>query len=137
MKIAIHKSNWGFSKEWINYCEKNKILYKIVNCYSSDIIDQLQDCDTLLWHHHHTDAKDVLFAKGLLFSLEQAGKKVFPEFNSGWHFDDKVGALFINEESGSALGRHPPARGPGSTACLPIACRALQGSPARAAYWTK
>lgn len=97
MKIAIHKSNWGFSKLWINYCKKNSISYKIVNCYNSDIIDQLEDCEILFWHHHHSDAKDVLFAKGLLFSLEQAGKKVFPEFNSGWHFDDKVGQKYLLE----------------------------------------
>lgn len=97
MKIAIHKSSWGFSAEWINYCEKNNIPYKIVNCYSSDIISQLGDCEVLLWHHHHSDAKDVLFAKGVLFALEQAGKKVFPEFNAGWHFDDKVGQKYLLE----------------------------------------
>lgn len=97
MKIAIHKSSWGFSPEWINYCEVNKIPYKVVNCYDSDIIEQLEDCEVLLWHHHHTDAKDVLFAKGLLFSLEQSGKKVFPDFNTGWHFDDKVGQKYLLE----------------------------------------
>ena len=97
MKIAIHKSAWGFSKSWIAYCERKGINYKIVNCYDSDIIQSLKDCDALLWHHHHSSAKDVLFAKGLLFSLEQAGKKVFPEFNSGWHFDDKVGQKYLLE----------------------------------------
>ncbi|MGV8995268.1 MAG: ATP-grasp domain-containing protein [Flavobacterium sp.] len=97
MKIAIHKSSWGFSSEWINYCEKNNVPFKIVNCYDSDIISQIEDCDVLLWHHHHSDAKDVLFAKGVLFALEQAGKKVFPEFNSGWHFDDKVGQKYLLE----------------------------------------
>ena len=97
MKIAIHKSTWGFSADWINYCEKAKIPYKIVNCYDTDIVEQLADCDLLMWHHHHSDAKDVLFAKGLLFALEQAGKKVFPEFNSNWHFDDKVGQKYLLE----------------------------------------
>ena len=105
MKIAIHKSPWGFSKQWIQYCEENHISYKIVNCYDSDIIDQLEDCNILLWHHHHTDAKDVLFAKGLLFALEQAGKKVFPEFNSGWHFDDKVGQKYLLEAINAPLAK--------------------------------
>ena len=36
-KIAIHKYTWGFSKEWINYCEKNKIPYKIVSRRPGDI----------------------------------------------------------------------------------------------------
>lgn len=97
MKIAIHKSSWGFSAEWIAYCEKNNIDYKIVNCYDSDIISQIDDCEVLLWHHHHSDAKDVLFAKGVLFAVEQAGKKVFPGFNSGWHFDDKIGQKYLLE----------------------------------------
>jgi glutathione synthase/RimK-type ligase-like ATP-grasp enzyme len=96
-KIAIHKSSWGFSPEWINYCEKNNIPHKIVDCYNSDIIEQLEDCQVLFWHHHHSDAKDVLFAKGLLFALEQAGKKVYPNFNTGWHFDDKVGQKYLLE----------------------------------------
>lgn len=105
MKIAIHKSSWGFSSEWINYCEKNNIPYKIVNCYSSDIISQLADCEVLFWHHHHSDAKDVLFAKGVLFALEQAGKKVFPEFNSNWHFDDKVGQKYLLEAIGAPMAK--------------------------------
>jgi len=103
MKIAIHKSSWGFSPEWINYCEKNNIPYKIVNCYDTDIISQLEDCEVLFWHHHHSDAKDVLFAKGVLFALEQAGKKVFPEFNSNWHFDDKVGQKYLLEAINAPL----------------------------------
>lgn len=103
MKIAIHKSSWGFSSEWINYCEKNNVPYKIVNCYDSDIVSQIEDCEVLFWHHHHSDAKDVLFAKGLLFALEQAGKKVFPEFNANWHFDDKVGQKYLLEAVGAPL----------------------------------
>lgn len=97
MKLAIHKSSWGFSPEWIKYCDQNSIPYKIVDCYSSDIIQQVADCDVLFWHHHHSDAKDFLFAKGVLFALEQSGKKVFPDFNSGWHFDDKVGQKYLLE----------------------------------------
>lgn len=104
-KIAIHKSSWGFSEEWINYCKKNKIPYKEVNCYNTNIIEQLGDCCCLLWHHHHSNAKDVLFAKGVLFALEQAGKKVFPEFNSGWHFDDKIGQKYLLEAVDAPLAR--------------------------------
>lgn len=97
MKIAIHKSSWGFSPDWIKYCQENNIPHKIVNCYDSDIVTQLADCDVLLWHHHHILAKDKTFAKGLLFALEQAGKRVFPDFNTGWHFDDKVGQKYLLE----------------------------------------
>lgn len=69
----------------------------MVDCYANDIIDQLIDCELLMWHHHHTNPRDILFAKQLLFALEQAGVKVFPDFNSGWHFDDKVGQKYLLE----------------------------------------
>jgi glutathione synthase/RimK-type ligase-like ATP-grasp enzyme len=50
-----------------------------------------------MWHHHHIDAKDVLFASSLLFAVQQSGKKVFPDFNTNWHFDDKVGQKYLLE----------------------------------------
>lgn len=97
MKIAIHASPLGFSRDWIAYCVKHTTDYKIVNCYDSNIIAQLSDCDLLLWHHHHAGPRDVLFAKQLLFSLQQAGKNVFPDFNTCWHFDDKLGQKYLLE----------------------------------------
>jgi len=45
----------------------------------------------------------VLFAKPLLFSLEQAGITVFPNFKTGWHFDDKVGQKYLLEAIGAPL----------------------------------
>jgi glutathione synthase/RimK-type ligase-like ATP-grasp enzyme len=97
MKIAIHHNEGSFSERWIAYCEKNKIDYKIINCYDSDIVKQLEDCDGLMWHHHQSNYKDVLFAKQLLYSLKIGGKRVFPDFNTCWHFDDKVGQKYLLE----------------------------------------
>ena len=103
MKIAIHYRKRLFTDRWIAFCEEQKILYKIVNCYDTDIISQLEDCDVLMWHHTPKDPKDPLFAKQLLFSLEQSGKKVFPNFYTGWHFDDKVGQKYLLESIGAPL----------------------------------
>lgn len=102
MKIAIHKSG-GFSERWIEYCEKNHVDYKIVNAYDSDIVEQVKDCDAFMWHFFHNSYKDALFAKQLLFSLLHAGKRVFPDFNTGWHFDDKVGQKYLLEAIGAPL----------------------------------
>lgn len=103
MKIAIHYGKGSFCESWIEYCKKNGIQYKLVNCYDSDIIKQLEDYDALMWHHHQSNYKDVLFAKQLLTSLELSGKKVFPNFNTGWHFDDKVGQKYLLEAIGAPL----------------------------------
>ncbi|MBE7688661.1 hypothetical protein F6A46_10515 [Tenacibaculum finnmarkense genomovar ulcerans] len=97
MKIAIHKKKGSYSDRWIEYCNEKRIDYKIVNAYSNNIIEEVADCDIFLWHHHHGYFADANFAKQLLFSLEQAGKVVFPNFNTGWHFDDKLGQKYLFE----------------------------------------
>jgi glutathione synthase/RimK-type ligase-like ATP-grasp enzyme len=97
MKLGIHFTKNSYCGRWIAYCESNKIDFKIVDCYANDIVDQLRDCDALLWHHQQGSPKDILFAKQLLFSLEQSGKPVFPDFNTAWHFDDKVGQKYLLE----------------------------------------
>ena len=102
MKIGIHKGK-GYSKHWIAYCEDKGIPFKVVDCYRSDIVQQLSDCDALMWHYRHDDYRDMLFAKQLIFSLEAAGKKVFPNSNTCWHFDDKVGQKYLLEAIGAPL----------------------------------
>lgn len=105
MRIAIHKSSWGFSPDWIAYCIKRNIEYKIVDCYSSSIVEDVADCDIVMWHHHHSIPKDVLFAKQLLFALQHSGKKLFPDFNTGWHFDDKVAQKYLLEALNAPLAK--------------------------------
>lgn len=97
MKIAIQPLKGSFSDRWIEYCKSNHIEYKLVECHSSDIIQQLEDCDALMWHFHHVSPKDFLFAKQLLYSVQLSGKAVFPDFNTVWHFDDKVGQKYLLE----------------------------------------
>lgn len=103
MRIAIHSRHGSFSDRWIIYCKENNIPYKLVNCYDTDIIEQLNDCDGLMWHHHHLDYRDTLFANHLLYSLQQSGKKVFPNFNTSWHFNDKVGQKYLLESIGAPI----------------------------------
>lgn len=97
MKIAIcHTHSKGFfSERWINYCEKNNIQYKLVDAYDTDIMQQLEDCDAFMWHFSNYNYKDALFAKQLIFSLQLAGKRVFPDIKTCWHFDDKVGEMYM------------------------------------------
>ena len=99
MKIAIHdsKEKHFFSDRWIEYCSRNNIPFKVVNAYDNDIINQLNDCDIFMWHHSNYDYRDALFAKQLIYSLETIGIKVFPDFNTTWHFDDKVGQKYLLE----------------------------------------
>jgi len=103
MKIAIHHRPGSFSERWIEYCQKNSISYKIVDAFDNDIIQQVKDCNAFMWHHHHGQFKDVLTAKRILFALEQASIKVFPDFNTGWHFDDKIAQKYLLEAINAPL----------------------------------
>lgn len=97
MNIAIHNRIGSFSDKWIEYCKTYGIKYKLVNCYNSDIIQQLGDCDGLMWHWSQSDSKAILFARQLTYSLEQKRIKVFPDSKTCWHFDDKVGQKYLLE----------------------------------------
>lgn len=97
MKIAIHHRAGRFSDRWIAYCEQQNIPFKIVNAFDSNIIEQVKNCDVFMWPHHHAQYKDVLTAKRILFALEHAGVRVFPDFKTGWHFDDKVAQKYLLE----------------------------------------
>lgn len=103
MKLAIHHRPGSFSDRWIAYCEQQNIPFKVVNAFDSNIIEQVKDCDVFMWHHSHGHYKDVLTAKRILFALEHAGVKVFPDFKTGWHFDDKVAQKYLLEAIGVPL----------------------------------
>ena len=97
MKIAIHKDQGSFSDRWISFCNEANIPYKIVNCYDNDIISQLSDCDGLMWHWNLYDYKSVLFAKQLSLALEKKAISIFPDVNTSWHYNDKLGQKYLLE----------------------------------------
>ncbi len=101
--LAIHHRSGSFSDKWIEYCILNKVPYKLVDCYRSDIVEQIKNCDGLMWHWAHYDHKAVLFARQLIYSLEKMGKKVFPNAHTSWHYDDKVGQKYLLEAVAAPL----------------------------------
>jgi glutathione synthase/RimK-type ligase-like ATP-grasp enzyme len=100
MRIGIHNGNYGFHPYWIEYCRNRSIPYKLVNCHDNNIIEQLNNCDALMWHFSHGISIDIIMAKQLMFTLLHSGKIVFPDFYSSWHFDDKLGQKFLFESLG-------------------------------------
>src|SRR5690606_27066352 len=103
MRIAIHHRDHSFSEQWIAYCDANNINYKLVDGYSTDFIKDVRGCDIFMWHHNHTTYQDNLAAKTILFTLQQIGIKTYPDFNTGWHFDDKVAQKYLLEAIGAPL----------------------------------
>ena len=99
-KVAIHHREGSFSNKWIEYCEKNGIEYKLVNCYSSSIVKDLSDCNILLWHWHHYEYPAKLMAKQLVYSLTLKGIKVLPNIQTCLYYDDKLGQKYLFESIG-------------------------------------
>jgi hypothetical protein len=97
LKIAIHHTPGSFSDRWLSYCREQDIPFKLVNCYDTDITAQFDDCKGLMWHWDQNDYKATLFARQLTISLEKKGISVFPDVNTSWHFDDKVGQKYLLE----------------------------------------
>lgn len=97
MKLAIHHTPGSFSDEWVKYCKEKGLEFKIVCCYDSDIIEQLNDCEGLMWNWIHVEYQSVLFARQLIYSLAKKGIKTFPSPDTCWHFDDKVGQKYLFE----------------------------------------
>lgn len=102
MPIGIHHTrDGGFSSRWISYCDAKGIPYEIVDAYTSDIVSRLAGCRAFMWQHHQSNYKDAIFAAQLLHSLEIAGKKVFPNSSTNWHFDDKIAQKYLFESIGA------------------------------------
>jgi glutathione synthase/RimK-type ligase-like ATP-grasp enzyme len=96
IKLAIHhKTKGSFSERWITFCSLHKIAFKIVDVFSSTFFADLEDCEALLWHFHHNSPRDMMVAKSIIHSVQQSGKKVFPDINTSWHFDDKVAQKYL------------------------------------------
>jgi hypothetical protein len=101
--LAIHHISYGFTQRWIEYCEINKIPFKKVNCYDTDIINQLKDCSALLWHWNYDDYKDRLIAPSLILSVEKMGLLTLPNSDSCWHFDNKLAQKYLLESNNIPL----------------------------------
>jgi len=96
-QIAIHERKGSFSDRWIEYCEEHNVKYKTVNCYDTNIIEQLMPVDGLLWHWAHNILADALAAKAIISTVETMGKKVFPNSDTCWHYNNKIGQKYLFE----------------------------------------
>jgi len=102
--IAIHHQQGSFSDRWIEYCQHQQVPYVVVDCYSSDILEQLRQASALLWHIGYGGiAADMLMGRHVLNASELMGLVAFPNWATQWHFDDKVAQKYLLEAIGAPL----------------------------------
>ncbi len=99
MRIAIHHRENSFSERWIEYCKNKNIDYVVVNCYGNRIIEVLkkEKITHLMWHVNHSFSKDLMVFPYVLNSADSMGIKTYPNFNTRWHFDDKIAQKYFLE----------------------------------------
>lgn len=92
IRIGIHARENSFSERWISYCKKNNILFKIIDCGSFNVIEEIknENITHVLWHLNHASNKEQTMAPYLLNCLEEMGIGVFPDYATRQHFNDKI-----------------------------------------------
>jgi glutathione synthase/RimK-type ligase-like ATP-grasp enzyme len=105
MKIAIHHREAGFTERWIAYCQQNAIAYLLVDCFKNDILElfKKEKITHLMWHLNHASSKDLMVYPYVMNAADRMGIKTFPNFNTRWHFDDKVAQKYLFESMDAPL----------------------------------
>ena len=96
-KIGFFAREGSFSDRWISYCKDKGISYLLLNPFSFDFLEKARKLKAFLWHWPHLDPKYMLIAKHLTIAMEKLGILVFPDFNTVWHFDDKIAQKYLLE----------------------------------------
>ncbi len=97
-KIFHHSGTW--IKSWAEYCQENGIYYEFVDCYQPDVIERLKNFDCLFWHIGNYVLQDMMMGRSILFAANNMGLKIFPDYNTSWHFDDKVAETYLLQSGG-------------------------------------
>ncbi|SRX75858.1 ATP-grasp domain-containing protein [Aequorivita antarctica] len=105
MKIAIQHREGGFTERWIAYCQKNSLDFLLVDCFKTDILNILrkEKVTHLMWHLNHASSKDLMVYPYVMNAAKNMCIKTFPNFNTRWHFDDKIAQKYLFESIGAPL----------------------------------
>ncbi len=101
--IGIHQRTGSFSDRWIEYCQQQRIPFKLVNCLRSDIIKQCDGLGALLWHWTLNEARELLLARQIAAAFKETNLVMFPNFETCWHYDDKIAQKYLLEATGAPL----------------------------------
>lgn len=103
MEIAIYPDQSGkecFSEKWAEFLTKKNIEVKWVDLTAEDVLKQVEGCDGLMWRTIHPP-KDKQLAKRILYIVEKyMDIPVFPDYNTYWHYDDKIAQYYLLKSLG-------------------------------------
>ena len=102
MKIAIHNdpnAPTPFAGNWACHLIRSGAEVRWVNLRLPNAIDQVLGCQGVMWHWEYMPHERQV-AQTILRSIEQyAGIPVFPDYNTCWHYDDKIAQFSLREKN--------------------------------------
>lgn len=101
--LSQHRNVMSKIPGWIEWLKEHNIPYEYVDCYSHDIISKLPKYSALLWHYQNFVNADLMEAQHILDIAAKMGLKVFPDHNTGWHFDDKIAEMYALQAAGAPI----------------------------------
>lgn len=102
MRIAVHHVESAGSEmwswRWIDELKKRNVEVLVVDLRRQDAIASLKGVDGVMWHWDHAAIDERIPAPSILRAIEHGlGIPVFPNWNSSWHFDQKVSQHYLLE----------------------------------------
>ena len=86
---------------WTEYLDENNIQWEYLNPYRTDIVKKMDKYSAILWHYTNFSNSDLMEAQNILDIAQRKGLKVFPDHNTGGHFDDKIAEMYEFHRIGS------------------------------------
>ena len=103
MLIGIHPDRSGeqsYYEKWTKFLEERGVVVRIVDLASQSWLEQVVDCDGVMWRWNHTP-QDRLIAYRILHTIERYLQiPVYPNHATTWHYDEKVSQYYMLKAAG-------------------------------------
>jgi glutathione synthase/RimK-type ligase-like ATP-grasp enzyme len=99
MMICIHPRPESFSDRWIEICKQRQLPFTTLDLLETNILRRLREVNAtiVLFHLPYENPVIALRGKHLSKLMGFMGIKVFPNEQTGWHFDDKLAQKYLFE----------------------------------------
>ena len=90
----------SYSKRWAVTAAERGYETLNVDVRSCDIISQLEDVVGFMWRFTHQPFDRMVASRVLPVIEHYLGIPVFPDWNSSWHYDDKIAQKYLLDAAG-------------------------------------
>lgn len=96
MQIGVQKNGGGFQDRWVSCLRTRGVSVKALDLLGADPLEQVADCDGVMWHWEHYPHERRFAARPILHVIETELRiPVFPNLRTAWHFDDKIAQAYL------------------------------------------